>query len=108
LFLDPDNGFQPKKTYSKKHVLFSDVEAILDQIPDESVISVFQYFRRIRFVEDYANIKTRILSEYSTAIYWHSLMFVQISRSQKLIERVKRANASYVDSKPSNCVHLIP
>jgi hypothetical protein len=51
-FLDPDNGFQPEKKFSAKHVLYSDIESILQHISEQSVISVFQYFRRISYPEE--------------------------------------------------------
>ena len=57
-FLDPDNGFEPEKKYSAKHVLYSDIESILQQISEQSVISVFQYFRRISFATCYRRLRT--------------------------------------------------
>ena len=43
VFLDPDNGFQPETRYKEKHVCYSEVLSILQQISSESVISVFQH-----------------------------------------------------------------
>ncbi len=100
LFLDPDNGFEPEKSYSEKHVLYSDIALILGQISDDSVISVFQHFRRKSFVKDFARIKERLHGGYATAIYWHSLMFVAIGKSQKVIARVGEANEKYSRKYP--------
>ena len=100
LFLDPDNGFEPEKSYNEKHVLYSDIASLLGQISDDSVISVFQHFRRKSFVEDFARIKERLHSGYATAIYWHSLMFVAIGKSQKVIARVGEANEKYSREYP--------
>jgi len=100
LFLDPDNGFEPEKSHSKKHVLYSDIEAIIQQISEESVISVFQYFRRISFTDDFTCIKQRLISGYATAIYWHSLMFVAISKSKDTIDKVLTVNRQYSQGRP--------
>ncbi len=100
LFLDPDNGFEPEKSYSKKHVLYSDIASLLGQISDDSVISIFQHFRRKSFVEDFARIKERLYGGDATAIYWHSLMFVAIGKSQKVIAQVGEANKKYSSTYP--------
>lgn len=99
-FLDPDNGFQPEKKYSAKHVLYSDIESILQQISEQSVISVFQYFRRISFVTDFARIRQRLISGHATAIYSHSLMFVAISKSEEIIDKVRSVNQAYSQARP--------
>jgi hypothetical protein len=100
IFLDPDNGFEPEKSCSEKHVAYRDISQLLDQMGDESVISVFQHFRRMPFSKDYAQIRERLESGYSTAIYWHSLMFVVVSKSEKVTERVISANEKYAESNP--------
>lgn len=100
LFVDPDNGFEPEKSYSEKHVLYSDIASLLGQMSDDSVISVFHHFRRKSFVEDFAIIKHRLYSGYATAIYWHSLMFVAIGKSRKVIAQVGEANEKYSRTHP--------
>jgi hypothetical protein len=100
LFLDPDNGFEPEKSYSEKHVLYSDIASLLGQMSDDAVISVFQYLRHKSFPEDFARIKQRLYSGYATAIYWHSLMFVAIGKSQKVITQVSEANEKYSRTHP--------
>ena len=105
LFLDPDNGFAPEKSFNEKHVLYSDIACLLGQISEDSVISVFQHFRRKSFVEDFARIKERLHGGYATAIYWHSLMFVAIGKSQNVIKRVDEANKKYLRTYP---VEVIP
>ncbi|MGB5216865.1 MAG: hypothetical protein WBN66_01075 [Smithella sp.] len=99
-FLDPDNGFEPEKKYSAKHVLYSDIENILGQISEQSIISVFQYFRRVPFPTDFARIRQRLISGYASAIYWHSLMFVAISKSEKIIDKVRSVNRKYSQVRP--------
>lgn len=100
VFLDPDNGFEPKNSCTEKHVKYKDIASILDQLSGESVISVFQHHRRISFPTDFANIKERLGSGYSTAIYWHSLMFASISKSEGAINRVISANNKYAIINP--------
>lgn len=102
LFLDPDNGFEPEKSNNEKHVLYSDVNTILKQIAPEAVISVFQHFRRISFDNDFARIRERMPSGYTTTLYWHSLMFVTISKTKEIIEKVIELNNQYSQMYPVN------
>ncbi len=104
LFLDPDNGFEPEKSISKKHVSYNDISSILEQVSNETVVSIFQHHRRKKFQNDFACIKERIESGHSTAIYWHSLMFVAISKSEKVLERVTAANKKYAKTNPVTIV----
>jgi len=100
LFLDPDNGFEPEKSINEKHVGYDDISLILGQISDNSVVSVFQHHRRKSFPDDFARIKERLMSGYCTAIYWHSLMFVAISKSESAINQVVAANQKYAATNP--------
>jgi len=100
VFIDPDNGFEPEKSFNEKHVRYNDISNILKQLSDESVISVFQHHRRKAFINDYACIKERLSSCHSTAIYWHSLMFVAISKSENALNRVISANVKYEKTNP--------
>jgi hypothetical protein len=100
IFLDPDNGFEPEKNCTAKHVGYSDIEAITNQIPAASTISVFQHFRRIPFAKDFSRIKERIGSDHVAALYWHSLMFVTIASNRATIAKVIEANHSYANSRP--------
>ncbi|HIJ53796.1 MAG TPA: hypothetical protein HPP66_11670 [Planctomycetes bacterium] len=100
LLLDPDNGFEPEQSYNEKHILYSDLSYILEQISERSVVSVFQHFRRKAFTKDFARIKERLTNYHATAIYWHSLMFVAISKSKCTIKRVSDANEKYSKDNP--------
>lgn len=108
-FLDPDNGFEPEKKFSNKHVLYSDIERILQKISDQTVVSVFQYFRRIHFPDDFMRIRDRLHIENATAIFWHSLMFIAISKSEKTINRIREINKEYSKKSASkgNSLNLI-
>lgn len=106
LFLDPDNGFEPEKSNNEKHVLYSDIEAILEQVSAETVVSVFQYFRRIPFDKDFVCIKQNIMHGYATAIYWHSLMFVVISKAKETIAKVLSVNQQYSQNYPVNILDI--
>ena len=99
LFLDPDNGFEPEKSCKAKHAAYSEIETILSQLSDDAVLSVFQHARRIAFPNDFARIRERLHSGHATAIYWHSLMFVLISKSEEVIKRVVRVNNAYAEGK---------
>ncbi len=99
LFLDPDNGFEPEKP-SEKHVFYSDISYILEQISESSVVSVFQIFRREAFTKTFARIKERLSNSHSTAVYWRSLMFVALSKSESTIKRVSDINKKYSKDHP--------
>lgn len=101
VFLDPDNGFEPEKSYDDKHVRYLDVTRILGQLSDTSVISVFHHFRRVRFHNDFARIKPHLGTNcYATAVYWHSLMFVAVGKSKRSIEAVAAVNQKYATANP--------
>lgn len=100
VFLDPDVGFEPERSCTDKHVAYADVARVLDQITGDSVVSVFQHFRRIPFPDDFVRIRERLVNLPATAIYWHQLMFVAVTRSQATLERVITTNASYARLKP--------
>lgn len=109
VLLDPDNGFEPGKKFNEKHVTYSEITTILDQLSSRSVVSVFQHFRRVKFIDDYARIRERLssldTSIYTTALYWHQLMFVLVSRSEKAINKVRRINEDY--ALTCNCVTIL-
>lgn len=100
LFLDPDNGFEPERSFSEKHVRYPEVEAILRKAPPNSVVTVFQHHRRKKFPEDFFRISERLQVGYATAIYWHSLMFVSMSSSIETILRVTEINREYAKVRP--------
>lgn len=100
LFIDPDNGFEPERKPTDKHVRYTDIDRIIQSVSPGSVVTVFQHHRRRKFPEDYARISERLLSGYSTAIYWHSLMFVCMSSSSETIQRVCNINREYAKQRP--------
>ena len=93
VFIDPDNGFEPEKLFNEKHVRYSEVFSTLDQISSESIVSVFQHFRRIKFTHDFIRIRQLLdnssMAVYTTAIFWYQLMFVLISKSEEKEVREK-------------------
>ena len=100
VFLDPDNGFEPEKSCKDKHISYTDVSNILAQLTNNSIVTVFQHFRRVPFQEDFARIRKRLKTGYSTAIHWNSLMFIIISTSKLSIKRVIAANQKYKEGRP--------
>lgn len=101
VLLDPDNGFEPEKSCHYKHVSYTDVVKILEQVTQNSIVTIFQHFRRKSFSMDYERIKQRLGPYPSTAIYWNSLMFVVVSRSKTVINRIKGINERYKDCNTS-------
>jgi hypothetical protein len=100
VFIDPDNGFEPEKSCGNKHVSYNEINILLDQLPQDAVISVFHHFRRIPFVNDFKRIKERLGDCHATAIYWHSLMFVAVSKSKEAINNVIEINRDYSEYHP--------
>jgi hypothetical protein len=106
LFLDPDNGFEPEKSRNHKHLLYSDVDAILDQVSETTVVSVFHHFRRVPFEVDFARIGERVPRGCITALYWTSLMFVAIGKKNNVIEKVATVNRQFAKSRPVSVLPL--
>lgn len=100
IFLDPDNGFEPERCGTDKHVRYADLDGLIKLAPSDTVFSVFQHHRRKKFPDDFARIRKRLLSGYATAIYWHSLMFVNVASSRKTIRQVEKINREYAKHRP--------
>jgi hypothetical protein len=98
-FFDPDNGFGPHNP-NKKHVLYAEVIELLGRSHRNSVVSVFQHFRRISFEKDYGNILQNLGDLYTIAICWHSLMFVLVTKSSDCLKHVKEATRDYATNRP--------
>jgi len=104
VFLDPDNGFEPERSFSEKHVRYSEVFSILGQISSKSIVTVFQHFRYIKFIQDFKRIRQRLndsrIPVHTTEIFWNQLMFVLISKSKQIIRRVHSMNKAYSSMYP--------
>lgn len=95
VFLDPDNGFEPPKHPTSKHVTFDDIRRILARVSGNSAVSVFHHFRHKRFIDDFTDIRATLGSIPSTALYWRSLMFVAVSHSDSEIAKIREFNSHY-------------
>lgn len=100
LFLDPDNGFEPERSATEKHLRYSDLDKIIKTISADTVITVFQHHRRKKFQDDFASIRKRVLSGHCCAIYWQSLMFVILSSSAETLVKVSDINRKYAQLHP--------
>lgn len=100
LFLDPDNGFEPERSSTDKHVRYADLDGLIKKVSPDTVVTVFQHHRRKKFPEDFARIRERLLSGYCCAVYWHSLMFVALSSSPATIAKVREINSAYARHRP--------
>lgn len=104
LFLDPDNGFEPERSSADKHVRYADLDALIKTVSPDTVITIFQHHRRKKFPDDFARIRERLISGCSTAIYWHSLMFVSVTSSSETIHRVVKINREYAKRRPVKAI----
>jgi hypothetical protein len=95
VFVDPDNGFEPERSCGAEHVSYRDIRRVVDQIGEQSVVTVFQHFRRVPFSDDLARIRARLETLPATGIAWHSLMFVAVGQSKAVVERIAEANRRY-------------
>ena len=95
IFLDPDNGFEPERSFTDRHVRYSDLDQLMRTAPGDAVVVVFQHHRRKKFADDFNRIRERLTSGYSSAIYWQSLMFVCLASSPETIERLRNVNREY-------------
>jgi hypothetical protein len=101
LFLDPDNGFEPERSFTHRHVRYADLDRLMSTVPSDAVVVVFQHHRRKKFADDFARIRERLLSGYSSAVYWQALMFVCLSSSPEGIARVREVNREYARQHPA-------
>src|SRR5262245_16868996 len=52
IFFDPDNGFEPEKSCENQHLSYQELQDVLERLSPHSVVTVFQYFRRMPFPAD--------------------------------------------------------
>ncbi len=104
IFLDPDNGIQPNKSLNEKHVSFSEIDRLLKVTANESVISIFHHFRRVTFERDFNNILLSLPKCYATSIYWQHVMFVLLSKSDKIINDIQNLNIEYSKEFPTKTI----
>lgn len=102
IFLDPDNGFEPERSSTDRHVRYADLDRLMSTVPSDAVVVVFQHHRRKKFADDFARIRERLLSGYSSAIYWQTLMLVCLSSSPQAMARVGDVNREYARLRPVN------
>ena len=112
LFLDPDIGFEPAKTVTRKHVKYSDVRNVLGQTKSNSVVIVFQHARRLQpgqqreypgqmflpFPAHHREIKSRLELESVPAVFWcKEVMLVAVCNpnSEDMIQTVRDINEAY-------------
>lgn len=104
VFVDPDTGFEPKEC-SREHIKYVELVQILEAISDDSIVLVFQNFRRKNFEKDFKEIAKRITEEARTtasptAVYWDGkVMFVSIAKSESLRKRLIRVNGEYANQR---------
>jgi hypothetical protein len=67
-FLDPDNGFEPERSFTDRHVRYADLDRLIRTLPSDAVVVVFQHHRRKKFADDFARIRERLLSGYSSTV----------------------------------------
>ena len=95
VFLDPDTGFEPEKSYSEAHVKFSEIKRIIEQVTEGSVVSVYQDLIRKNPDKHYNYIREGVCGS-TTSIYWGGkAMFVLLSRSANLIQQIHGINEDY-------------
>jgi hypothetical protein len=96
IFLDPDNGFEPEKSASASHVRYREVQDIVAGATESTVVTVFQFFRRKDFVDDFKDIRKRLGSFHSAAAYQRGvMMIIAISKSKEICDRVSVINREY-------------
>ena len=95
VLVDPDVGFEPQKC-TERHVRFCEIDRIVRQISNESVVSVFQAFSREDADGQYKRIRDGLNGLETTAICWSGkVMFVLLSQSKDRIRRVREINENY-------------
>lgn len=104
ILLDPDNGFEPERNPTSRHLRYADLGALVGRLPESSLITVFQHFRRRAFTADLARIRERLHGGHSTALYWQSVMFVAIASSSARIDEVRFINQQYASVRPASVI----
>jgi hypothetical protein len=77
VFVDPDNGLEVKNS-SDKHILYSEVNALLARMSDDSILMIYQHFPRERH-NRYINKRMLELSEKTSALLsWRQVRYARM------------------------------
>lgn len=97
LFFDPDNGMQVKRS-KDKHILYQELKNTLNNLCDDSVISVIQFRPRIKWETVLENKKQALIKEVSPFITYiadKNIAFYLMTKSQKRLKEVESSLEKY-------------
>jgi hypothetical protein len=98
VFLDPDNGFETKTQHGAKWVRHSELAELLAQLPDSSIVVVYQHRPRLqKWAEVFAGLSARLdYARLAVAAYEGDLAFVVLANCTKSGVRARLALEGYV------------
>jgi len=99
LFIDPDTGIK-ENNYNAKHLSFTELNAIWDQLDNESILMVCQHFQKNRYFgrsdpDSKAADVTRLTSSSPLIIADNTVMFIFLTKNPELRSDLREILKNY-------------
>jgi len=102
IFLDPDNGFETKTQKATKWLRHNELRDIVNRMPENSVIVVYQHRPRRTWDAVFNDIATGIDYAVSVdAVYESNLAFIVMSKGLETAKRIKASMVRYCQNQGS-------
>ena len=95
VFIDPDTGFSPEKLPDAAYVSAPDVESVLDEITNNSIVIIFQHRDRNPVELQFGKIKDALSSFHSMCFYCGHLMFFAVCADRQKISQICKISRKY-------------
>jgi len=102
VFLDPDTGLE-ESIPDEKHLHFSEVKSIHDNMDAGSILMICQHFPRVKregYIRNRCSQLATLTGTSPVAITDNEIVFFLIAKNPKLKERMKNCIDSYADCYP--------
>ena len=102
ILLDPDNGLEVGHP-DEKHLLFSELMAVLDAMEEGSIVMVFQYYPRVDHAKYRAGREAEISRRTGVRPAWitdNQVIFYVLAKKEQVMDRVSGVLRAYASRYP--------
>jgi hypothetical protein len=103
VFVDPDNGLEIKKSGSK-HILYSEIRELYENMNENSVLMIFQFFpreKRKQYIDRRIEELKNITKDIAIYISDNVIIFFFLTKNDIIKNQLKEIIKSYVYEYPS-------
>lgn len=102
LFFDPDNGMQVKNN-NHKHILYIELKDSLNNVCENSVVSVIQFRHRANWINTLQKKKSDLVNQvcpFATYIADNNIAFYFMTKSQERLDEIENSLRKYREEYP--------